>query len=183
MISYYLYSQTSIIRAFIPAIGSSTAWRITSNMKSSSTYPLNKQSTPSLVAYSRAISSRTPTSARMKVAISLQRSQKGLSDGRSQLESSSKRSAPHNDQVIEHAESDLATVATKAENARATLRQLQGWFVPASDHQRKIVDKLAAEAALACCQKEAAAAKLQDAKLQREAYHNQETAKLREQEN
>lgn len=51
-----------------------------------------------------------------------------------------------------------------------------------SDHQRKFIDKLAAEAALACCQKEAAAAKLQDAKLQREADHNEETAKLREQE-
>lgn len=53
--------------------------------------------------------------------------------------------------------------------------------MPLSDNQRSIIDNLAAEVALACREKEATEVRLQEAKLRRDAYHNGETAKLREQ--
>lgn len=117
----------------------------------------------------------------LQVARSLQQSQKALHDVQSQLGDGHQGPALHYDQDVERAESELAAATNKAELAQATLQHLQGWFVPASDDQRSILDKLVAETAPAQRQKEDAAVKLQDAKLRRDVYHNG-SAGLREQE-
>lgn len=117
----------------------------------------------------------------LQVAMSLQQSQKALHDVQSQLGDSHQGPALHYDQDVERAESELAAATNKAELAQATLQHLQSWFVPAGDDQRSLIDKLAAEAAPAQREKQAAAVKLREAKLRRDMYHNG-SAGLREQE-